>query len=145
MLLLPRDFVLADKGGSVGVIYCSNVAHAWVLLTVLTCYYCCSHNTTQLGGIARPANTGCYINALGFETESAWGTCKVGVINDSLCMQSSHGQPLPHCVQVEMQVKILMGGVAVDLLDTHCRDHLCACCSGYYRLINDKPTHTKFS
>ena len=31
---------------------------------------------------------------------------------------------------------------AVDSLDTHCRDHLYACCSDYFcqRLINNKPT-----
>ena len=31
---------------SVDVIYCSCVAHAWVLLAVLTCYYCCIQHDT---------------------------------------------------------------------------------------------------
>ena len=30
------------------------------------------------------------------------------------------------------QVEILVYGVAVDSIDTHCRDYLCACCSGYF-------------
>ena len=43
-----------------------------------------------------------------------------------------------------LQVEIILDGVAVDSLDTHCCDHLCAyvCCSGYFcqTNINDKPT-----
>ena len=39
-----------------------------------------------------------------------------------------------------LQVEKLSDGVAVDSLDTHCCDRLCACSSGYFchRLINDK-------
>ena len=33
------------------------------------------------------------------------------------------------CLQVE--ILVIMNGVAVDSLDIHCCDHLCACCSGY--------------
>ena len=40
-----------------------------------------------------------------------------------------------------LQVEIIVDGVAVDSLETHCHGHLCACCSGYFchRLINGNP------
>ena len=31
-----------------------------------------------------------------------------------------------------LQVEILVDGVTVDSIDTHCHDRLCACCSTYF-------------
>ncbi len=30
-----------------------------------------------------------------------------------------------------LQVEIMLNDVAIDSFDTHCRDHLCLCCSSY--------------